>query len=79
MEKKKVIIIGAGPAGLTAGLELLRANKNNTKKVATKTRAEKATSKGIKYEVTILEESNEITETVWILVDIDSFQRMKGL
>lgn len=37
---KKVIIIGAGPAGLTAGLELLRKNKN--------------------YDVTILEETNEI-------------------
>ncbi len=40
MRKKKVIIIGAGPAGLTAGLELLRKSK--------------------KYEVIILEESNEI-------------------
>ena len=40
MRKKKVIIIGAGPAGVTAGLELLRKSK--------------------KYDVTILEESNEI-------------------
>ena len=41
MEKKKVIIIGAGPAGLTAAYELLK-NKDN------------------KYEVEILEETNEI-------------------
>ena len=41
MEKKKVIIIGAGPAGLTAAYELL---KDNNKE----------------YEVTILEETNEI-------------------
>ena len=40
MKKKKVIIIGAGPAGLTAGYELLK--KSND------------------YDVTILEESNEI-------------------
>lgn len=40
MSKKKVIIIGAGPAGLTAGLELLRKSKD--------------------FEVTILEESNEL-------------------
>ena len=38
--KKKVIIIGAGPAGLTAGLELLKKSKD--------------------YDVTILEESNDI-------------------
>jgi len=38
---KKVIIIGAGPAGLTAGYELLRNKKNE-------------------YEVTILEETEEI-------------------
>ena len=38
---KKVIIIGAGPAGLTAGYELLKNNKNE-------------------YEVTILEETEEI-------------------
>lgn len=37
---KKIYIIGAGPAGLTAGVELLRQSKD--------------------YEVTILEESNEI-------------------
>ena len=41
MEKKKVIIIGAGPAGLTAAYELLK-DKNN------------------KYEVLVLEETNEI-------------------
>lgn len=40
MEKEKVIIIGAGPAGLTAGYELLK--------------------KPEKYEVIILEESQEI-------------------
>ena len=40
MRKQKVIIIGEGPAGLTAGLELLRSDKN--------------------FDVTILEESNEI-------------------
>ena len=40
MEKEKVVIIGAGPAGVTAGLELLRKNK--------------------KYDVVILEESEEI-------------------
>ena len=28
MEKEKVIIIGAGPAGLTAGYELLKKNKD---------------------------------------------------
>ena len=41
MSKKKVVIIGAGPAGLTAAYELLK-DKNN------------------QYEVTILEETNEI-------------------
>ena len=41
MGKKKVIIIGAGPAGLTAAYELL---KDDNKE----------------YEVTILEETNEI-------------------
>lgn len=41
MNKKKVIIIGAGPAGLTAGYELLKDKSN-------------------KYEVIILEETNEI-------------------
>ena len=41
MEKKEVVIIGAGPAGLTAAYELLKNNKE-------------------KYQVTILEESNEI-------------------
>lgn len=41
MKKKKVIIIGAGPAGLTAGYELLK-------------------DKNTQYEVTILEETNEI-------------------
>ncbi len=41
MNKKKVIIIGAGPAGLTAGYELLK-------------------DKNTQYEVTILEETNEI-------------------
>ena len=41
MEKKKVIIIGAGPAGLTAAYELLKENKE-------------------KYDITILEETNEI-------------------
>ena len=41
MEKKKVIIIGAGPAGLTAAYELLKTNKE-------------------KYDITILEETNEI-------------------
>lgn len=41
MDKKKVIIIGAGPAGLTAGYELLK-------------------DKNTQYEVTILEETNEI-------------------
>ena len=40
MSKKKVIIIGAGPAGLTAGYELLKNSEE--------------------YEVTILEESQEI-------------------
>lgn len=40
MEKKKVIIIGAGPAGLTAAYELLKDKE--------------------KYDVTILEESQEI-------------------
>ncbi len=40
MKKKKVVIIGAGPAGLTAGYELLKQSKD--------------------YEVTILEESNDI-------------------
>ena len=40
MEKKKVIIIGAGPAGLTAGYELLKEKD--------------------KYDVTILEETQEI-------------------
>lgn len=38
---QKIIIIGAGPAGLTAGYELLKDTKN-------------------KYEVIILEETNEI-------------------
>ena len=38
---KKIIIIGAGPAGLTAGYELLKEQNN-------------------KYEVVILEETNEI-------------------
>ena len=37
---KKVVIIGAGPAGITAGYELLKQTKE--------------------YEVTILEESNQI-------------------
>lgn len=41
MEKKKIIIIGAGPAGLTAAYELLK-------------------DKDGKYDVTVLEESNEI-------------------
>lgn len=41
MKKKKVVIIGAGPAGLTAAYELLR-EKND------------------KYEVVVLEETNEI-------------------
>lgn len=41
MEKKKVIIIGAGPAGLTAAYELLKDQDN-------------------KYEVIVLEETNEI-------------------
>ena len=41
MSKKKVIIIGAGPAGLTAAYELLKDNDSQ-------------------YEVTILEETNEI-------------------
>ena len=41
MDKKKVRIIGAGPAGLTAGYELLK-------------------DKNTQYEVTILEETNEI-------------------
>ncbi len=41
---KKVVIIGAGPAGLTAGYELLN-NKEDNKE---------------KYEVIILEETNEI-------------------
>ncbi len=41
MEKKKIVIIGAGPAGLTAGYELLK-DRNN------------------KYDVTILESTNEI-------------------
>ena len=41
MEKKNVLIIGAGPAGLTAAYELLKKDKE-------------------KYNVTILEESNEI-------------------
>ena len=41
MEKKKVIIIGAGPAGLTAGYELLK-------------------DKDGKYDVTILEETEDI-------------------
>ena len=41
MSKEKVVIIGAGPAGLTAAYELLK-DKNN------------------EYEVTILEETNEI-------------------
>lgn len=40
MQKQKVIIIGAGPAGLTAGYELLKKDSN--------------------YDVTILEESNDI-------------------
>ena len=39
---KKVIVIGAGPAGLTAAYEILKDNKNK------------------EYEVTILEESNDI-------------------
>lgn len=41
MSKKKVVIIGAGPAGLTAAYELLKDNNEQ-------------------YEVTILEETNEI-------------------
>ena len=41
MSKKKVVIIGAGPAGLTAAYELLK-DKND------------------KYDVKILEETNEI-------------------
>lgn len=41
MDKKKVIIIGAGPAGLTAAYELLKDNSDQ-------------------YEVTIIEETNEI-------------------
>ena len=41
MEKKNVLIIGAGPDGLTAAYELLKKDKE-------------------KYNVTILEESNEI-------------------
>ena len=41
MEKKKVVIIGAGPAGLTAAYELLK-DKDN------------------KYEVEVLEETNDI-------------------
>ena len=40
MEKKKVVIMGAGPAGLTAGYELLK--------------------KSDKYDVVILEETNDI-------------------
>ena len=49
MEKQKVIIIGAGPAGLTSAYELLK-DKDN------------------RYEVTVLEETNEIgiMETEWI-------------
>ena len=41
MDKKEVVIIGAGPAGLTAAYELLKSNRE-------------------KYQVTILEESDEI-------------------
>ncbi len=41
MSKKKVVIIGAGPAGLTSAYELLK-------------------DKNTQYEVTILEETNEI-------------------
>ena len=41
MSKKKVVIIGAGPAGLTAAYELLKDKKD-------------------KYDVKILEETNEI-------------------
>ena len=41
---KKVVIIGAGPAGITAGYELLK-NRDNSQET---------------YEVTILEETNEI-------------------
>ena len=41
MEKQRIIIIGAGPAGLTAAYELLK-NKDN------------------KYDVFVLEETNEI-------------------
>ena len=41
MERKKIIIIGAGPAGLTAGYELLK-------------------DKDDKYDVTILEETEDI-------------------
>lgn len=41
MEKQKIIIIGAGPAGLTAAYELLK-DKNG------------------KFEVVVLEETNEI-------------------
>ena len=44
MDKKKVIIIGAGPAGLTAAYELLKDNSEQ-------------------YEVTILEEDNNVKYT----------------
>lgn len=49
--KKQVVIIGAGPAGITAGYELLKQSASN---------CEGTEQQSDEYEVTIFEESNDI-------------------
>ena len=51
MKKKEVIIIGAGPAGLTAGLELLKKSKNYHITILEATNAIGGISKTAKYKV----------------------------
>ena len=49
MEKKKVVIIGAGPAGLTAGYELLKNNQGYEVLVLEETNSIGGISKTVKY------------------------------